>query len=158
MCVCFHVRKFLIDLVTLFTKPIPICARVNCNCFLCNSMAQAQIDMEMSGRKKSSENIKRKPTSSCRSKFRRMISYHNIPLTVRIQSQPLEEGLTTRVILEKDWCIYVGGPSGGDEARTHINIRRIAQDENYKQSTGVSLPLASVPLLIKGLETASAQY
>lgn len=118
-------------------------------------MAQAQVDMEMSGCKKS---IDKKSTSVCRSKLRKMTSYHNIPLMVRIQSQPLEEGLTTRVILEKDWCIYVGGPNGGEQERTHINIRRISMEENNTISAGVSVPLSSVPLLIKGLETASAQY
>ena len=48
-CCWFHIKKLFTDFISLFSKPV--LDRVTCGCFVCNSMAQAQIDMKLAEEK-----------------------------------------------------------------------------------------------------------
>jgi hypothetical protein len=157
-----------------------------CNCIICHSgMAQAQIDMEINngnktsnliGRKNSfKESVKsskpkdsiklKKSKSSCLSTK----NFHSIPLTLRIQSKPLEDGISPRIILDDDWILYVGGANGEIGVLTHVNIRKLCFEgaETNREGgegggggeggegltrEGLSLPIQMLPCLLEGLQ------
>jgi len=129
-------------------------------------MAQAQIQVEMEDtveqvktckpRNKSKTLIQNSFRSSCKSK---KASFHSIPLMIRIQSKPVPEGVTTRILLDDDWMVFMGGDEGQVGGKSHINIRKLNFNPGDADAgEGISLPKCMLPCLQEALNQLSKKH
>ncbi|CAG7724802.1 unnamed protein product [Allacma fusca] len=127
-------------------------------------MAQAQIDMDLNlpnSTKHSAKKESTKRTSVTKKDVVASMSkkFHSMPLTLRIQSKPLQEGVSPRVILDDDWILYIGGRRGEIGGNTHINIRKINLNGSGNTGSsigdlneeGLSMPVEIINCLLEGL-------
>lgn len=163
MCICPWLKKFLLIIFKFLAKAPAICEKINCNCVVCNNMAQAQIQMDLEGKiekgdKKKNFLQRNKRAVTVRKAFANVpASCHTLPLVVKIQSTPLDEALNTQVLLDDDWTMFVGGAEGQSFLRTHLNIRRRVHDGGM-DFPGVAIPIAMIDCVKEALQTITENY
>ena len=118
-------------------------------------MAQAQLETNM-------KNIKEAEEGGCclggssksKGKKLKIPKFHAIPIMMRINSKPMQAGVTPKILLDDDWVLFIGGNQGQTGEKTHINLRRINFDPNTPglAGEGVSLPLEMLPCLQEGFQ------
>ena len=151
MCLCAGLTAAVKYIAALVLKPTPLCSGVNCNCFICANMAQAQLDAEM---KMEASGSSPRGGSFRKGLKLKLPKFHAIPIMLRINSKPLIQGVTPKILLDDDWMMFIGGSHGQTGEKTHINIRKINFDPKDEgiAGEGISLPLVMLPCLQEGFQ------